>query len=215
MKRRHWVYWTETGIFTGESIVCESDWIDVELANRPGRAAYVGEVDHLSQRIDTASGALIDYVPPAPADTADLSYSWNASAKRWVGVETLPARKRRAADAIDREAGSARLRFITDVPGQEGTYLTKASQAETYKTSGYAGSVPPYIQAEADATGLTPHQAADSILAQRDAWQDIVGPTIERLRRSHKIAIDAAIDVAAVDVAEAAGIAALRAITPT
>ena len=90
---------------------------------------------------------------------------------------------------IDLAAGQARTRYITEVPGQQATYLAKAEQAATFKAAGYEGEAPAYVKMEAQATGMTAKQATDTILATKAAWETTTGPRIEYLRRSGKITV--------------------------
>ena len=93
-------------------------------------------------------------------------------------------------DRIDQAAGAARARYITVAPGQESTYMQKTMDATAYKAAGYTGDVPLMIQAEADAVGCTPQEAADQILAQAQAWL-VKGSQIEGVRRSWKLTVAA------------------------
>jgi hypothetical protein len=78
--------------------------------------------------------------------------------------------------------------------------LAKERQADTFKAANYIGTVPGLVQAEADATGLTPQQACDSILTTRDQWL-VKAAQIERERRKGKINVQAAITINAVTTA--------------
>lgn len=114
-----------------------------------------------------------------------------------------------ACQSIDAAAGVARRRYITDVPGQQGTYLVKAEQAAAYITAHAAdadAAVPPYIAAEAAATGATPIDAATNIDAIATQWNDVIGPALEQVRIGGKAAATAA--GAATDATEADVIAA-------
>lgn len=91
-------------------------------------------------------------------------------------------------DRVDQAAGRARARYITVAPGQEITYLLKGQQAEAYKAAGYTGQVPPMIEAEANAVGCSPQEAADDILAQQALWV-VKAAQIEASRRSWKLSI--------------------------
>ena len=134
---------------------------------------------------------------------------WTAAAPPVV-APTLDELRAAAGAAVDSRAENVRLRYITGGAGQASTYIEKASQADSFKAAGYpAGAVPPMVQAEADATGQTPQQAADLILATRDAWL-VKGAQIERERRRGKVDIDAARDEAGVAAARDASIAALE-----
>ncbi len=96
-----------------------------------------------------------------------------------------------AHNEIDRAAGEARLRYITDVPGQQATYMTKAQQAREF-LGAPEGEVPPYVQAEAEAMGVAALPAAEYIAATEHAWSNVIGPGIERARRAGKLAVSAA-----------------------
>jgi hypothetical protein len=129
-----------------------------------------------------------------------------------LDVRSLEELKEAARQAIDVAAGAARMRYITEVPGQQATYMRKLEQARAYAAAGYTGSVPPYIQAEADAIGDTPQGAADAILATAALWDDVLSPGIEGARIGGKRAVTAANTAEAVQSAVAAAMAALAAI---
>ena len=119
-----------------------------------------------------------------------------------------------AAEArIDEAAGRARARYITVTPGQEATYVEKGRQAEAYRAAGYPADLTsyPWIQAEVNATGKTPQQAADDILAQRDQWIAL-GAQIEELRIKGKSDIRSATTKAQVRQLADQAVAALDAI---
>lgn len=133
---------------------------------------------------------------------------------------TLVQARTDANNAIDAQAGVTRAKYITTVPGQSETYLSKAADAAAYKAAGYPfASIPnyPWVQAEAVAiNGATPtaaqaQAAADSILAAQAAWI-AKGAQIEQARRTGGTAVSAATTVAAVQAAQAAAITALQAL---
>jgi hypothetical protein len=148
-------------------------------------------------------------------------YRYDSAAAEWlidppvvepVALSTLISR---AQTLIDQAAGEARLRYITDVAGQDATYLEKARQADSYKAADYPDPPDPvahiYIVAEKNARGgdTTYRQACDAILVERDQWA-VKGAQIEEARRKSKIAIGNALDQAAVEGFLAEGINALR-----
>jgi hypothetical protein len=100
-----------------------------------------------------------------------------------------------ARDTIDQMAGAARLRYITVVPGQEAVYVVKAQQAAAFAASGFAGTVPSFIAAEATATGLTPQATAERILHLEALWVGMIGPVIEGARVAGKDAVAQAVSV--------------------
>lgn len=111
---------------------------------------------------------------------------------------------------IDADAGKARARYITIAPGQEATYLLKAQQAVAFKAAGYTGPVPGLVQAEIDATGATATVATDAILTQQAAWE-AKAAQIESARRTGKVHVASATNVAAVKAALDIALAALAA----
>lgn len=93
-------------------------------------------------------------------------------------------------NTVDRAAGSARARYITVVPGQDATYVTKGQQALDF-IANPTGPVPGYVAAEATATGLSALDAANLINNTAIGW-GALGPQIEMLRRQGNIAVAAA-----------------------
>jgi hypothetical protein len=80
------LYDAATGLFVGQTFhTNDTDPVAAAAfakANTPeGHAVYEGHVtDHSVQKVDIATGALIDYQPPAPS----ADHEWNPAAKRWV-----------------------------------------------------------------------------------------------------------------------------------
>jgi hypothetical protein len=77
-------YDAKTGLFTGVSIhtnLTEPKAVKQFVAeNTPsGHGSYIGYVDALSQRMDLASGQIVDYKPPQPSPR----HEWNPVTKRW------------------------------------------------------------------------------------------------------------------------------------
>ena len=142
---------------------------------------------------------------PPPGD----GYVWDGGWKKSV---SLDQRKIAAYDLIDRHAGLARLRHITDVPGQAATYLRKAQEAVAFIAAGGTGPVPPYVQGEATAAGVTPLEAANNIAFLSNLWGEVIGPQIELARRLAKVAVETATTPAGVQAASDDGLEALSAI---
>ena len=174
----------------------------------------------LSHAVD-ASGAylgLVDKIPPGgehvPGPPPAMG-AWAWDGATWQPVEQLATVIAQQLDAIDAHAGAARQRYITDVPGQQAVYMDKASQATSYLAALQTDSkapAPPYVQAEADAMGVTPDAAAREILGVAQVWREEIGPRIERLRRSGKLATEKASTCDEARKLAAAAIEALRAV---
>lgn len=111
-----------------------------------------------------------------------------------MNIDLLRA-KRRASDEIDRLA--TRLWHTTE--GMAVLHYIKYQQALEVKKDDKIAA--PYVAAEAEATGLTKSQAAEVIIAASELFHLIRGPTIEKIRRVGKKAINAASTVALVQAA--------------
>lgn len=148
-------------------------------------------------------------VGPPPAGDG---WRWDFGATRWMRLVPLEEAIAVALDEIDRAAGAARCRYITDVAGQQGVYLRKYDQAKAFKSAGYLGDVPPYIAAEAVAIDGTAQQAADGILDTATLWDDQVSPAIERARIAGKRSVSAATTTAEVRTSAQAALDELDAI---
>lgn len=148
------------------------------------------------------------------AAVADI---WNAREARTALEEiiVLTLEEHRAASIyeLDKATEGVRDKFITRGPGQAMTYQEKGDEAADFVAAGYPAdlSTYPFLQAEVNATGKTPAQAADDILAQKSAWI-VVGAAIEEERLRGKISINAAVDKDAITAALDAAVAAMEAI---
>ncbi len=92
---------------------------------------------------------------------------------------------------IDVKAGAVRASYITDVPGQQITYMLKAEQAQKFASKGFAGAPPSLIAGEAAASGVSARQAAQAILREEELWTQLAAG-IEQIRRAGKIAVQSA-----------------------
>lgn len=123
-------------------------------------------------------------------------FTWDFATSSWVNILTLDEEKDIALAYIDNLAGSTRLRFITEVPGQQAVYMTKLEECKAYLLdNSVIGS---YLQAEANVTGQSLLETANYIVAVSAYWNNVIGPSIESTRRKSKIDISAAVSVAEV-----------------
>ena len=125
---------------------------------------------------------------------------------------------------IDIAAGEARLKYITDVPGQQAVYMAKLQQARDYRVAhalNTAVPVPPYIAGEAARMQVSAIVAAEAVDAIGTYWNDVLSPQMEYARLSGKDAVSTAAAAsstsdaekrAAIAAAEAAARAALDAL---
>jgi hypothetical protein len=89
-------------------------------ANAPaGHIPIQGAFDPLSQRVDVATGKIIDYQPPAPS----ADHEWDLVAKRWTVKAAVMAREKAKAtalariDALDRASIRAGREMLLGVAG--------------------------------------------------------------------------------------------------
>lgn len=127
-----------------------------------------------------------------PEPPGSDGWLWNFELSCWEYTPTLLEIVAQSLTEIDAAAGAARLRYLTDVPGQQTTYLIKSSEAQAWLNgSPVAG---PYLQAEADAMQTDVTAAAKAITTITDRWDSCIGPAIEKARRSGKIALGKALN---------------------
>jgi hypothetical protein len=75
-----------------------------------------------------------------------------------------------AAQQIDQAADAARRAVLGDsLRALE--YERAATEAKGFAAGGYVGAMPPSVQSWAEAAELEPQAAADTIIAEADAWQ--------------------------------------------
>ena len=128
---------------------------------------------------------------------------------------TLGGRKWEAQRQIDEAAGAARLRYITDVPGQQAVYMVKLQEATAYLVAhglDDQATVPPYIAAEATSVGMAPVLVATQVVQLGTLWNEQLGPAIEGARLGGKRAVQDAATVEAVAAALAAALSVLQAL---
>ena len=127
--------------------------------------------------------------------------------------DPLPSAKKEHIDLVNKTAGEARVRYVTDIPFQEAAYQAKEVDVRRYKADGYPTDLTlyPFTAAEAEATGLTPTQAADAIITQADQWV-FLSVLIEKLRRKATVEIAAETNWVNVSVIANGYIAQLEAI---
>ena len=96
----HYYYNLETGVFNGQSKAGPVEWLD---ENRPdGVGVWSAPVDHLSQRLDLATGLIVDYQPPAPTGDEFTQWTWDTTSRRWQASATLAGKWRVVRNERDR-----------------------------------------------------------------------------------------------------------------
>ncbi|AWJ83323.1 hypothetical protein TSH58p_07155 [Azospirillum sp. TSH58] len=134
--------------------------------------------------------------PPKPIVVTEFDTEGNLIGEREVipeppGIPAVPLADLKAAavDLINRRVGELRADHITVTTGQSATYLVKQDEAARH-AAGDAGPFP-YLEAEADATGLTLGAVAALVGATATAWT-AVNAALEGKRRAAVEAVKAA-----------------------
>lgn len=111
----------------------------------------------------------------------------------------LAAAKAAATERINAAVGAARAALITDIPGQQATYLAKEAEARRV-LAGDIGDTP-YLTAEAAATGRPVADIARTVAATADNWHALnAGYEAGRQAALQRIAAAATPDEAAAAV---------------
>lgn len=90
------IYDPATGRFLGKVFSGSADVLTAKCALR-GVLGVEGRHDHLSKRVDLATGEVVDWIPPAPPDTDLETFEWDALSEpehpRWISKPTAKAAK--------------------------------------------------------------------------------------------------------------------------
>jgi hypothetical protein len=92
-------YHKQTGLLHS-NLLMASDPDTIALNTPTDHIAIDGHHDHLSQRVDLATGELVDYQPPAPS----ADHEWDAESKRWQLNGPIRAKAQARAAAVTRIA---------------------------------------------------------------------------------------------------------------
>jgi len=111
-----------------------------------------------------------------------------------LGGIDIPIIKASYAASIDQDADKVRSMFITNTPGQMATYLEKEVEARRVLAHDDGPTI--FLDAEAEALGMSVASLAMEIVAQADQWRPI-GARIEAARRKAKVDVAAAPHLAA------------------
>jgi hypothetical protein len=103
--RTYSIFDADTGLLAGRAFSTDiADPVEharIVAMNTPdGHGAVEGEHDHLSRRVDIATGAVVDYQPPAPS----TDHEWSVAMKRWQFTAPAQAALERRRTALARHA---------------------------------------------------------------------------------------------------------------
>lgn len=190
---------------TGEVVqVSRAKGVDPLAPDAPGGMQVI-EVNYAGPLPAYWTGNEVVPVPPVPGH----GFVWHwAPTFAWIFDQSeadaeVESARMSALYVVDAEAGRARLRYITSVPGQAETYTRKEQQAREWAAAGFAGPAPSFISAEASALGRAPQAVAEEVIGLADQWANVTGPEIEATRRKWKVRIAAAESVDAINALQA------------
>ncbi len=103
-------YRADTGAFTGQT--WSGPEMHLEINTPAGEVAIRGAYDHLSQRVDVVTGAVVDWQPPQP----DSDHEWSAERRRWLKTRAVQEREiaAAAAERAIQAAESAQARAVRE-----------------------------------------------------------------------------------------------------
>jgi hypothetical protein len=91
-------YHRETGLFNGRHLMV-SDPAMIALNTPPDHIAIEGDhYDPLTQRVDVATGKVIDHIPPQPS----ADHEWSAISRRWQLRPEVTAKQQARSAALAR-----------------------------------------------------------------------------------------------------------------
>jgi hypothetical protein len=117
MSQTYSLYDKATGIFPGTKLSCDDQYLQQNVPG--GMSPIAGDYDDLSQRVDLATGAVINYQPPAPLNDTTQTWAWDVPTSRWVSVKTLAALQ---SDAWNRIKSARDAAIDAPLPTPYGTF---------------------------------------------------------------------------------------------
>ncbi|WP_242140879.1 hypothetical protein [Sphingomonas sp. TREG-RG-20F-R18-01] len=151
-----------------------------------------------------SAGATANQVVPSGAAVLQVPFE----AVSGTGLDLAPIREGLIGKVND-DAGQFRLHFITDVAGQQATYLAKEEEAKAWTPQANLSDFP-FLAAEAEYTGMAIVDIVTLVLATAAAWRRLAAK-IEGRRRGAMVELAAAANVAALVRAATVDWAALAA----
>ena len=141
-----------------------------------------------------------EFIVEAPEAAMGDLYSGTLDART---LRTIDEARRQANLRINLAAGQSRVKFFTNIPGQELTYVEKQTEQKAYDAVVAAGGTPvptdyPICNAEAGTTGYTLAEVIGQVRTAA-AQMTVVGAQIEALRRGGIVEAQNATTLDAID----------------
>lgn len=107
MSRTVLFYSLADGTFDGRGRTGTDETIEAKTPEGCGAIDSEMVADWRSQRVDLATGDVVDWQPPAPPDTYLATWSWDPAARRWMPQPTAEARWREVRAERDRKLAAS------------------------------------------------------------------------------------------------------------
>ncbi len=163
------VHQIDTGRITARYV--RPSFEDVQVLLGSGEAVIEGWFDQNDFYVQDGEAVA---KPPRPSETHDFDYA----SKTWIDNEAdyLPELKLSALAQVNDLRGSARLNYITDLPGQDALYAAKREEAVAYLSDpDPIDDLYPLIKSEIGETAPTGFEVAQIFLNLNDLWREAAG----------------------------------------
>lgn len=178
------LYDTATGLFTGGRFFGPTHSLLDQLPAIPASLSYVmGEYDYLSQRVDPATGHVIDYMPPQPGPR----YVWQPDTKRWAYVAGDEETLWFARDAALRRVNAYYAEQLAGVrygypPDEVTSWGKQESEARAWTSDNAAPT--PLLSAIAAARGVPFDVLVAKVIEKADQFAAVTGDLIGARQRA-------------------------------
>ena len=125
------------------------------------------------------------YQVQVPDNFSPIGKVYDASSNTFVS-KTISVDRQSYKDNIDKIIDTFRLKFCTNITGQQLVYFAKVDDAKEFQISGKIGQ---FLEAEMKSSASTASVSATRILMESERFYQLAAIT-EEMRRSAKIQID-------------------------
>ena len=140
-----------------------------------------------------------DWVEIPEQELGDL-FGWRVIEGELVLVD-ITQNKLQAKDLVNKRIGETRIKYITNIPGQDPIYLKKEQEARDYIADPDPNMANyPFLSAEVGITAPEAYQLAQVWLYMANAWNPLAA-MLEGLRMSTLNSVDAATTITEIDAA--------------
>jgi hypothetical protein len=170
------LYDASTGIFTSASVSVPLSDLDANIPT--GYGCIMGHYDALTQRVDIASGLVVDYQPPQPSP----DHVWDIVKKCWSYVPTLADCKTAKQASINTHSAWLLSQVTSGYPDEEiQSWSKQEGEARAYSLDALAPI--PLLTALASARGIAVTDLVARVIAKSDGFALVSGAHIGTRQR--------------------------------